>query len=64
MTTLFVLLSLLMAGLGTLGLNQATGGVGLICLGCWFGIMARLYQASNHHDQRRRAANHEATTQR
>jgi hypothetical protein len=30
-------------------LTQATTGVGLICIGCFVGILARLAQASAHH---------------
>ncbi|HOW74733.1 MAG TPA: hypothetical protein P5102_00825 [Candidatus Competibacteraceae bacterium] len=36
---------------GTLFLSQATIGVGIICIGCFIGILARIAQASAHHKQ-------------
>jgi hypothetical protein len=40
------------AGLaGAFSLTQATFGVGLICGGCLFGILARVAQASVQHDE-------------
>jgi hypothetical protein len=50
-----VLTFLLMLGAIALGLwggsnlTQATLGVGLVCLGCLTGIIARILQADGHH---------------
>lgn len=34
------------AGIGVLGLSEATFGVGLLALACYFGILTRIIQAS------------------
>jgi hypothetical protein len=41
-----VLCAVVLAAIGALALSEATMGVGLIALACFFGIMARLYQAA------------------
>jgi hypothetical protein len=44
-TTILVLISVLFA-LGGIGeISRATLGVGLVCLGCYLGILARIAQA-------------------
>lgn len=39
-------LSGLVTLIGFLNLTGATKGVGIICIGCFIGILARIYQAS------------------
>lgn len=49
MAVLFVLLSVLAAMAGLLFLSEATTGVGIIGLACYFGILARIGQADAQH---------------
>lgn len=46
---LLLLAALVSAGAGVLFLSNATSGVGLICVGCLFGVWARILQAGVHH---------------
>ena len=39
---LLILLSTIAAGVGLFHLTEATVGVGLVALGCWLGILARI----------------------
>ena len=50
MVTLLVLLSLLLTLGGLIATSQATFGVGIICAGAVFAILARITQAANHHE--------------
>lgn len=52
MAMVLVLLSLAVCAVGLLTLTQATMGVGLICLACFLGILARLAQAREYFDAR------------
>jgi predicted branched-subunit amino acid permease len=49
MITLLVIVAILAAIIGALSLSQATSGVGIICIACFLGILARLAQASEHN---------------
>jgi hypothetical protein len=40
---------------GALSLSQATTGVGIVAIGCFLGIAARVVQAEAHEKHRRRA---------
>ncbi len=51
MTSFLVVVSLLIVIVGTLELTNATLGVGVICIGCYFGILARIYQSSCQHQE-------------
>lgn len=51
LVAIFVILAICIVGFGALSLSQATAGVGIIAIGCFFGILARLAQASAHHDE-------------
>ncbi len=53
MAIVLMILAILVGGFGTLSLSQATLGVGLQCLGCLFGIFARLVQADQHKELRK-----------
>jgi membrane associated rhomboid family serine protease len=44
-----ILVSIAAVAFGVLMLSDATSGVGLIALGIWFGVMARIAQAGNHY---------------
>ena len=46
MTNSLIFFAIVVAGFGVLSLSQATIGVGLICLGCFIAILARIAQAS------------------
>lgn len=48
---ILVAVSLLLALFGFVMLTQATNGVGAVALGCFFGILARIAQASAHHQE-------------
>lgn len=45
MTILWIIIAVLLAIAGVVQLTGATVGVGLICIGCLFGIFARISQA-------------------
>ncbi len=45
------IIGVLGAAIGILSLTQATLGVGIIGVGCFFGILARLVQAADHQNQ-------------
>jgi hypothetical protein len=47
---LLVFAALGIGGFGVLLLSNATFGVGMIGLGCLMAILARMAQASHHHD--------------
>ncbi|WP_208588000.1 hypothetical protein [Xanthomonas fragariae] len=49
MVTALVIISILAVAIGVLSLSQATMGVGVIAIGCFIAILARLAQASEHH---------------
>jgi predicted branched-subunit amino acid permease len=49
MTTFLVIIAILAAIIGAVSLSPATSGVGIICIACFLGILARLTQASDHH---------------
>ena len=49
MHALLLVLALLAVGFGALSLSQATLGVGMIAIGCFLAIAARLAQAEVHH---------------
>ena len=49
-----IIVSLVVALWGFTMINNATAGVGLICVSCLLAIYARLVQASKHHNERRR----------
>ncbi len=49
-----VLISIAMAFYGATTLTQATTGVGVICLGVFVAILARLMQAADHHAEVRK----------
>lgn len=49
MSTALVVIALLTVAIGVLSLSQATMGVGVIAIGCFIGILARLAQASEHN---------------
>lgn len=51
---ILVLLAIPTALIGALLLTQATTGVGVIALACFLGILARLAQASGHHEEIKR----------
>ncbi|MBA4383460.1 MAG: hypothetical protein C0410_01870 [Anaerolinea sp.] len=45
------IVSLIFGVIGFLNLSEATTGVGLIAIGCLFGIVARIAQASKHQKE-------------
>jgi hypothetical protein len=47
--TFLLVLAVLAAVAGLLQLSQATLGVGLIAMGCFFGILARIEQARSQN---------------
>lgn len=49
MSTTLVVIAILAVAIGVLSLSQATMGVGVIAIGCFIGIFARLAQASEHN---------------
>lgn len=49
MSTALVVIAILAVTIGVLSLSQATMGVGIIAIGCFIGILARLAQASEHN---------------
>ena len=55
MAGILVFLAIIAGIIGFFLLSQATMGVGVIALGCLFGIMARLAQAGSHAKQLREA---------
>lgn len=57
MTVLLVIAALVAVAIGVLALTQATLGIGLIAIGCFLGILARIAQASEHRAATRREAN-------
>lgn len=50
MSTVLMLGAFLSGVVGFALLSQATMGVGVICLGCLMGILARILQADAHHN--------------
>lgn len=55
---IFLIICAICAGfVGIFLLSQATMGVGIIALGCLFGILARIVQASFHQEQLLNALN-------
>ena len=48
MSALLTVLAVIAGAIGVFSLSQATTGVGVIALGCLFGILARLAQAESH----------------
>jgi hypothetical protein len=50
-TVMLVGLALLISVLGGLLLSQATTGGGLLCAAFFLGILARIAQASEHHQE-------------
>ncbi|WP_158070188.1 hypothetical protein [Xanthomonas campestris] len=49
MSTALVVIAILAVAIGVLSLSQATMGVGVIAIGCFIGILARLAQAAEHN---------------
>ena len=49
MTVFLVVISLLVVVIGALSLSKATMGVGMIAIGCFIAILARLAQAADQH---------------
>jgi tryptophan-rich sensory protein len=49
MSALLVVIAILAVGYGLISLSQATLGVGMIAIGCFVAILARLVQAAEHH---------------
>ena len=49
MSALLVIIAVLVVGFGFMSLSQATMAVGMIAIGCFVGILARLVQAAEHH---------------
>ena len=49
MSTALVVIAILAVAIGVLSLSQATMGVGVIAIGCFIGILARIAQASEHN---------------
>lgn len=49
MSTALVVIAILAVAIGVLSLSQATMGVGIIAIGCFIGILARIAQASEHN---------------
>lgn len=49
MSAVLVIIAILAVGYGLLSLSQATLGVGMIAIGCFVAILARLVQAAEHH---------------
>lgn len=56
MTALLVIAAILLGCVGALFLSQATTGVGIIAFACLLAILARITQASDHHQAQRAAA--------
>ncbi len=46
MSTALVVIAILAVAIGVLSLSQATMGVGIIAIGCFIGILARIARAS------------------
>jgi hypothetical protein len=53
MVTTLVIIGVLLCIAGLINLSNVTSGVGLICLACFLGIFARLWQATNEAEQAR-----------
>jgi hypothetical protein len=51
MAVLLVVIAVLTAIFGAASLSQATMGVGIICIGCFIAILARIVQASVQHNE-------------
>ena len=51
MSTFLVVVSILAAVIGLFMLSSATWGVGVICLGCFLAVLARLAQAKAYRDE-------------
>ena len=49
MSAILMILGILAVVIGALSLSQATMGVGVIAIGCFLAILARLAQAEAHH---------------
>ena len=49
MSAVLMILGILVVLIGAVSLSQATMGVGLVAIGCFLGILARLAQAEAHH---------------
>ncbi|MGS0516354.1 hypothetical protein ACQR5T_20955 [Xanthomonas oryzae pv. oryzicola] len=49
MSVALVVIAILAVAIGVLSLSQATMGVGVIAIGCFIAILARLAQASEHN---------------
>lgn len=49
MAIVFILAAILAASVGIFLLSEATMGVGILALACFFGILARIAQADAHH---------------
>ena len=49
MSAILMILGILAVVVGALSLSQATMGVGIIAIGCFLAILARLAQAEVHH---------------
>jgi hypothetical protein len=52
---ILIVLSVAVLLYGVLSLSEATLGVGLICIACYLGIMARITQASDYNRRSARA---------
>ncbi len=51
MVILLVILAFVAIGIGLFTLTQATMGVGILAVGCFLAILARIAQASHHHNE-------------
>lgn len=51
MVILLVILAFIALGIGLFTLSEATMGVGILAVGCFFAILARIAQASHHHNE-------------
>ncbi|WP_155292130.1 hypothetical protein [Xanthomonas vasicola] len=49
MSVALVVIAVFAVAIGVLSLSQATMGVGVIAIGCFIAILARLAQASEHN---------------
>jgi hypothetical protein len=49
MSAILMILGILAVAFGALSLSEATMGVGIIAIGCFLAILARLAQAEAHH---------------
>lgn len=55
MTSLLVLAGMACVGFGFVMLTEATTGVGIIAIGCFIGIWARIVQAAIQHEATQKA---------